>query len=95
MVINPRLMRISFADKNAKKRVLSRATKLCESSDAAVRNVYVTPDLTYLLVSVANKKLRDELQRRKDAGESNLKISRGQIVQTDPAFRHAGSGTWK
>ena len=90
----PRLMRISFADKNAKKSVLSHATKLRESSDAVLRNVYVTPDLTYQQ-RVANKKLRDELQRRKDAGESNLKISRGQIVQTDPAFRHAGPGTRK
>ena len=90
----PRLMRVSFADKNVKKSVVSHAAKLRESSSNAFRKVYVTPDLTYQQRQ-ANRKLREELQRRRESGESNLKISRGQIVQATPAFRHAGSGTRK
>ena len=41
--------------------------------------VYITPDLSFH-ERMHQKNLRTELQRRKEAGEANLIIRRGQIV---------------
>ena len=42
-------------------------------------NVYISPDLTPK-EREANRRLREELKNRKDAGEKNLMIKRGKIV---------------
>jgi len=56
------------------------------------KGVYINPDLS-IRERNAQKELREELKRRKDAGETHLKIIRGKIVmnitETVMAVDHA------
>ena len=58
--------------------LLKRAI-LSNASSELLCNVYITPELSYQ-ERMHQKNLCSELKRRKDAGESNLVIHRGQIV---------------
>lgn len=50
------------------------------SESEQLRTVFITPDLS-LQERKVQRDLRSELKRRKDAGESDLIIRRGQIVK--------------
>ena len=78
-----RLLRVQVSNLNTKKHILSNAKKLRNVKHEPIKGVYITPDLS-IKERNAQKALRDELKRRKDAGEANLKISRGKIIKTVP-----------
>ena len=81
----PRLLLVEMGDISIKRSILKQATKLRKSSKWS--DIYISPDLTPKEHS-HNKKLRDELKMRKDAGEKDLCIKRGKIVS-----RPLGNGT--
>ena len=60
--------------------MLIKAKKLRDSESAVMKNVCINPDLSVKERQV-QKNLRKELTRRKQNGESNLKIRRGKIVK--------------
>ena len=62
-----------------KRSILSNAKKLRYASSEQMHKIYITPDLSFH-ERMHQKNLRTELQRRKEAGEANLIIRRGQIV---------------
>ena len=67
--------------------------KLRNASSEQLRKVNITPDLSYQ-EGMHQKNLHLELQRQKDAGESNLVIYRGQIVialRAAPEMDHSPS----
>ena len=74
----PRLLIVSLDNPASKFDVLRHATELRNSDE--YQNIYVTPDLTPK-EREANRILREELAVRKKAGEANLMIRKGRIVQ--------------
>lgn len=74
-----RLLIITLENEDVKYDVLRMASQLrtCEGW----RRVFITPDLTYK-ERQQQKMLREELWKRREAGESNLCIRRGRIVKT-------------
>ena len=74
-----RLLKVEVRNLPLKRSILSNAKKLRNASSEQLRKVYITPDLSYQ-ERMHQKNLRSELQRCKDAGESDLVIHRGQIV---------------
>jgi len=67
----PRLLRVTLTENVIRRQILRNARHLRNSN--AHKNVLVSPDLT-LQEREANKRLSQELKRRKDAGDSNLII---------------------
>ena len=61
---------------------MSNAKKLWDIKCEAFREVFITPDLS-IKERNAQKELRAELKRRKDAGEAHLKIIRGKIIKNN------------
>ena len=59
--------------------VIGRAKRLRNAGEE-FRRVLIVPDLT-VREREEDKKLRDELRRRRDNGERRLFISKGEIVQ--------------
>ncbi len=76
----PRLLKIRLRSPKVKRKILNKAKELKESEIEHIKKIFITPDLTPAERD-ENKKLRNELQRRKDAGESGLGIRRGKIVK--------------
>ena len=74
-----RLMKVQVANLSQKRRLLTNAKKLKQCS-VDFQNIYLSPDLSYN-ERQANKLLRQELSRRKEAGETDLVIYRGSIVK--------------
>ena len=74
----PRLLLITMDCERSKWRILNQAAGL--RSSTKWKEVYICPDLT-AKEREANKKLREELKRRRANGEKNLMIKRGQIVE--------------
>lgn len=74
----PRLLIVSMENVETKVEILKRARDLRHIPELS--NIYITPDLTWK-EREDGKKLREELARRRDSGESNLIIRRGKIVQ--------------
>ena len=74
-----RLLKVEFQNLPLKRSILSNAKKLCNASSEQLRKVYITPDLSYQ-ERMHQKNLFSELQRHKDAGESDLIIRRGQLI---------------
>ena len=62
-----------------KKSLLLNAKKLRQCT-GDLKNIYINPDLSYNERQV-NRSLRQELSRRKEAGETDLIIYRGSIVK--------------
>ena len=60
-----------------KRSILKQATKLRNNSNW--NKVFISPDLTPKEREI-NKKLREELRNRKQAGEKNMTIRYGKIV---------------
>ena len=73
----PRLLKIEISDVNVKRNILKQATKLRSSSTYG--NIYISPDLTRK-EREHSKALREELLRRKAAGEKDIFIKFGKIV---------------
>ena len=71
-----------IGDIATKKNILNQAKKLRVST--TWKKVYISPDLMPK-ERQQSKKLRDELKRRKDAGEKDLYIKFGKIVSHPPA----------
>ena len=72
-----RLLIVTLDTPGVKQDVLRMAPQLRQSEKWG--NIYITPDLTPAEREAA-KKLREELAARKRAGEENLTIRRGKIV---------------
>jgi len=75
-------MRVQLGSINVKRAILTNAKKLRATRSDALKNVYITPDLSVQERKV-QKELRAELKRRKESGELNLRIYRGQIVKVN------------
>ena len=73
----PQLLLVTLGDVSSKRNILKQATKLHNSSSWS--NFFISPDLT-LKEQEVNRRLREELKNRKDAGEKNLMIRQGKIV---------------
>ena len=82
----PRPLLVTVADNAIRRQILRNAKHLCHSN--TYKRVFISPDLT-LQEREANKQLRQELRRRKDAGESNLIIKNGKIVSKQLTQREA------
>lgn len=86
----PRLIRIKCDRLEVKYDMLRKAKELRKSD--FFRKVYIAPDLTPIQQNY-QKKLRDELKKRREDGESNLMIHRGKIIdrnsRRERSFRHA------
>ena len=72
-------MKVEVKNLNAKKHILSKAKFLRKAKNERLRKVYITPDLSYQ-ERLQQKALRTELHRRRNAGEMNLLIRKGQII---------------
>ena len=86
----PRLLLITMDCERNKWKILSQSTKLRASRKW--KEVYICPDLTAKEREL-NKKLRDELKRRKANGEKNVMIKRGRIVVRRAASSPESSST--
>jgi hypothetical protein len=76
-----RPIRISVDSFNTKKSILGKSKVL--SQHMKFSRVYISPDLT-MAEREENNKLRQELKTRRENGEKDLIISRGQIVRRTP-----------
>lgn len=74
-----RLLKVKVNNLYIKKQILSKAKTLRQVKDDKISKVYITPDLSYQ-ERLHQKSLRSELHRRRNAGETNLIIRKGQIV---------------
>ena len=72
------LISVEINDIAEKIKILKNSSKLKDSQ--IYKNVFIRQDLTYLQRK-ENKMLREEMKRRTENGEKNLKIIRGQLVQ--------------
>jgi len=68
---------VELGDISTKRQLLRQATNLRKST--VWSNIYISPDLTPK-ERAHNKKLREELKARKDAGEKNIFIKHGKIL---------------
>ena len=75
----PRLLRFKCSDTSEKFSILRHAKNL--RNNVKFPNIYINPDLTYIQRQ-RNKALREELKRRREAGE-NVRIRRGVVVESD------------
>jgi hypothetical protein len=76
----------------SRRELLRNAKTLRKSSLNIFKYVYVCPDLTPLQRE-QNNKLEKELSDRKNAGETNLVIKRGSIVQRSSAILEEDRGS--
>ena len=74
----PRLLIITLDDLDTKHDILRHARDLRNSDDYG--NIYITPDLMKA-EREQGRKTREELNRRRNAGEKDLVIWRGKIVR--------------
>ena len=75
------LVKVKLKSKQAKRTALSNAKKL--HNDEVYKEVYLKSDLTYEQRK-KEAELRRELRQRMEAGEKNLRIVRGKIVNARP-----------
>ena len=78
-----RLIKVQLGNLNQKRKILSNAKKLKECS-GTLQKVYVTPDLS-VNERQENKRLREELLKRKSDGEKDIIIRRGKIIKISAA----------
>ena len=79
--IKCRLLRFSVRSFQVKRELLKASMSLREEDDEIFRNIYFTPDLTKCQRAEAFKLREERRYRINELHESNLKISRGQIVK--------------
>jgi len=85
----PRLTKVVMVEVEKKRELLQAAKNLRKSEDEALKKIYITPDLSKQ-AREEGKKLKAELDRRKEDGEPNLVIKRGKIVTRED--RETGAG---
>ena len=73
-------LRVQFNNLGHRRLVLANAKKLCDSSSDVFKGIYINPDLS-VKERQAQRKLRSELARRKENGESGIFIRGGCIVK--------------
>lgn len=73
----PRPVRIKLVDVEDRRRVLSRARNL--KKEEGMERLYIVPDLTKVQQE-EDKRLRNEVKRLREAGETNVKIVKGVVV---------------
>lgn len=73
-----RLLKVVISNVEMKKQILRNASRL--KNNEAYANVFITNDLTYQ-ERQQQRKLRSELNQRKEAGEQDLVIKHGRIVK--------------
>ena len=83
-----RLLIVSMENMGVKTDILKMAYCLRQTTDYS--NIYISPDLTWK-EREEGKKLRAELARRREAGETNLVIRRGKITQLQTKDQVTGS----
>ena len=75
-----RLLKITVGSVKTKRDILSNSKKLRNADEWS--RVFITPDLTPK-EREKSRRLREELKRRKDAGEEGLVIRKGEIVKVN------------
>jgi hypothetical protein len=90
----PRIIIVAMDDKEDKHEVLKASKKLRESTKQEWKKVYINPDLTKLQRE-KDFQLRQELKRRKEAGEKDLIIKSGRIIMKDNNQGDSGKPTDK
>jgi hypothetical protein len=85
----PRMLRVTVKSEDKKKEILRKAPELNANVRDQAKRVYINPDYTQKQRE-QQKKLRDEKKRRTDAGEQNLAIRNGKIVQLKPRAANDG-----
>ena len=88
----PRLLRVRVGDVNVKRQALAKAKELKNESNSIWKKVYITPDLTFK-EREENRKLRLELNTRRDKGEEDLIIRNRRIVKGGRPFRDRADAT--
>jgi hypothetical protein len=77
----PRIMKVRFKNAHSRRSFLTRFREVRDAIPNAER-AWIRPDLTYQQ-RLRDRELRDELHRRRDAGEANIKIRNGEIVSSN------------
>ena len=85
----PRLLIVCTDNAEVKTDVLKMAPQLRQNAEYS--NIYITPDLTWR-EREEGRKLREELARRREAGEENLVIRRGKIIRLMPEDKRRTAG---
>ena len=85
-----RPLRVQLNNLSQRRSVLSNAKKLRNSSSRSFKEIFINPDLSPK-ERQAQKELRSELARRKEAGESGIFIRRGRIVKQNKTINQAVS----
>ena len=85
-----RPLRVQLNNLSQRRSVLSNAKKLRNSSSRSFKEIFINPDLSPK-ERQAQKELRSELARRKEAGESGIFIRRGRIVKQNKSINQAVS----
>ena len=85
-----RPLRVHFGNMEHRKTVLANARKLRDSTSSIYKKVYINPDLSKKQRE-AQWKLRQELARRKEGGETGIVIRRGHIVSQTRPNNHSSS----
>lgn len=88
----PRLTKIVMSSVTQKRDLMKKAPDLRKSENDLMKKIFITPDQTQK-AREESKKLRDELFRRKDAGEPDLIIQKGKIVKRGTPPVQAGPAT--
>ena len=92
----PRLTKIQFSTVSQKRSILQNARQLKEAGNDEMERIFITPDQS-VKARQLNKQLRKELTERLEAGEENIVIRKGKIVEllknsthTQDPFRRSG-----
>lgn len=78
----PRLILLKTKKVAQKRKILMSAKKLRESEEEDKKKIFITPDMSKEMRE-QNRKLRQELRERREAGEGDLVIRQGKIVPRD------------
>ena len=82
-----RPLRVQCNNMKQRRSVLANAKKLRDASSSIFKKVYVNPDLSQKQRQI-QRDLRQEVARRKEAGETGLFIRRGRIVKQSRPSSH-------
>lgn len=74
----PRLLLVRLADKQQKYEILKNARKLASDNSEMFRRIYIGPDQT-VAEREENRKLREELRRRREEGQTGWYIKQGRL----------------
>ena len=78
----PRPLLVKLENRHQKYEILKNAKKLSRESDDKYRRIYIGPDQTQAERESSNR-LRGELRRRREEGQTGWLIRRGRLVRSD------------